>query len=44
MSTDSSDAADDPAAQSETEVDIEAEHRQAQESGEVFEGEHPDSR
>ncbi|WP_262174635.1 hypothetical protein [Haloarcula laminariae] len=43
MSTDSTDAADDPAVQTEPE-DIEAEHRRAQESGEVFEGEHPDSR
>ena len=44
MSTDSTDAADDPPAQQETEADIAAEHRRAQESGEVFEGEHPDWR
>ena len=42
MSTDTSHSADDPAPQTESE-DIEAEHRRAQESGEVFEGEHPDS-
>jgi hypothetical protein len=35
---------DDTAAQTETDTDIEAEHRRAQESGEVFEGQHPDSR
>jgi hypothetical protein len=41
MSTDTNESADGPA-QTETE-DIAAEHRRAQESGEVFEGEHPDS-
>jgi len=44
MSTDTNESADDPAAQTETDVDIDGEHRQAQESGEVFDGEHPDSR
>lgn len=44
MSTDLTDATDDPAVQTETDADIEAEHRRVQESGEVFEGEHPDSR
>lgn len=43
MSTDTNEPADDPAAQTEPE-DTEAKHRRAQESGEVFEGEHPDSR
>ena len=43
MSTELSESADDPAAQTEAEADIDAEHRRAQESGEVFEGEHPDS-
>jgi hypothetical protein len=42
MSTDSTDAAEDPPAQTDDEADIAAEHRRAQESGEVFEGEHPD--
>ncbi len=43
MSIASTDTADDQAVQTEP-VDIEAEHRRAQESGEMFEGEHPDSR
>jgi hypothetical protein len=42
MSTDTSETADDPVAQTETDADIEAEHRRAQESGEVFEGDYPD--
>lgn len=40
MSTDTSDSVDDTGVQNES--DIEDEHRRAQESGEVFEGEHPD--